>query len=60
MESENADHFSVVRLIKYLDKIAENLNEIDIDQWVAFLHEVMNLFRLMGSTISAAFSGKCL
>mmetsp|Transcript_10794 Transcript_10794/g.10916 ORF Transcript_10794/g.10916 Transcript_10794/m.10916 type:complete len:160 (+) Transcript_10794:77-556(+) len=39
-----------------VDKLAENPLQIDIELWYSYQHEIGNLFRGMGTAISAAFS----
>eukprot|EP00349_Pseudokeronopsis_sp_Brazil_P009426 CAMPEP_0202972258 /NCGR_PEP_ID=MMETSP1396-20130829/34818_1 /ASSEMBLY_ACC=CAM_ASM_000872 /TAXON_ID= /ORGANISM="Pseudokeronopsis sp., Strain Brazil" /LENGTH=70 /DNA_ID=CAMNT_0049702475 /DNA_START=50 /DNA_END=262 /DNA_ORIENTATION=+ len=43
-------------MIQYLDQLAANPSQIDIDLWCSYQVEILNLCKGLGSAISAAFS----
>ena len=50
--------FDADRFVSLFKKVGETPDRIDVDAWVALLHETINLFSLLGSAMSMAFSGK--
>jgi hypothetical protein len=55
--TENRDVFSVRRWKDQLTILSSNPDKLDIDTWIEFLYECCNLFKVMGSAMSMAFSG---
>jgi len=56
-EAKGAAKFSSARWVKQCSKLAENPDKTDIKVLHAFLYEITNLFRSMGSAMGMAFSG---
>ncbi|CDW83219.1 glycolipid transfer protein domain-containing protein 1-like [Stylonychia lemnae] len=55
-QKEDLQNFSAERWILQTKNIAQTVDAIDVDSWVAFLYETTNLFKKMGSAMSMAFS----
>lgn len=55
---ESRDVFSLKRWREQLITLSGSPDKLDIDTWVDFLYECCNLFKVMGSAMSMAFSGK--
>lgn len=55
---EDLKHFNADRFVTLFKKAAETPDKIDVDSWVSLLNETINLFMMMGSAMSMAFSGK--
>ena len=53
---EDLTRFNPERYISQLQAIGKDPENIDIDTWVAMLYESTNMFKMMGSAMSAAFS----
>ena len=57
MESHKSlAEFSMSRFHEHIIALAQNPTNYDIDTWVEFLHECLNLFKKLGSAMSMAFS----
>lgn len=56
--AESKDVFSLKRWKEQLAILSSDPEKIDVDTWVDFLYECCNLFKVMGSAMSVAFSGK--
>src|SRR5437016_4680553 len=53
---EDLKTFNSVRFTALFKAVSENPDRIDIDTWVALLHEIINMFMVMGSAMAMAFS----
>ncbi len=58
MEGAVREDFSIDRFIQQANTLSEDPANLDVDVWIDFLHECLNLFKKMGSAMSMAFSGK--
>jgi hypothetical protein len=58
--TESRDVFSLRRWKEQLATLSASPDKLDIDTWVDYLYECCNLFKVMGSAMSIAFSGKLM
>lgn len=53
---EDLQKFSADRYIGQLQHLGKDPENLDIDVWVSMLYESVNMFKMMGSAMSTAFS----